>query len=201
MGYQALLGGLSPTLPARVPHAVYSIDWYHPTAGEQAPSHIHREKAAAGQAPTSPDGERRRAAEAALALRKMPPLLGNTFDRLANAARSTTDPPAGALVDHPASPGRAQGRARIVEGPEDFSRFLPGEILVARATAPAWTPLFADAAAVVTDGGNLAAHASLVAREYCIPAVVATGNAAHILKTGQLVIVDGSAGVVSTHEA
>ena len=52
-----------------------------------------------------------------------------------------------------------------------------GEVLVARATAPAWTPLFARAVAVVTDGGTLAAHASLVAREYGIPAVVATGDA------------------------
>lgn len=53
-----------------------------------------------------------------------------------------------------------------MDGQEEFFRFLPGEILVGKATAPAWTPLFPDAAAVVTDGGNLAAHASLVAREY-----------------------------------
>ena len=70
---------------------------------------------------------------------------------------------------------------------------------MAKATAPAWTPLFAQAAAVVTDGGNLAAHASLVAREYGIPAVVGTGNATHILHTGQLVTVDGSAGTVELH--
>jgi rifampicin phosphotransferase len=35
----------------------------------------------------------------------------------------------------------------------------------------------ARAVVVVTDGGTLAAHASLVAREYGIPAVVATGDA------------------------
>lgn len=73
----------------------------------------------------------------------------NTFDRMANTARTTRDLPAGALVWHPASPGRAQGRVRVVDGPEDFSQFQTGEILVARATAPAWTPLFAVAAAVV----------------------------------------------------
>jgi hypothetical protein len=49
-------------------------------------------------------------------------------------------------------------------------------VLVAKATAPAWTPLFGLAAAVVTDGGTLAAHASLIAREYGIPAVVGTGG-------------------------
>jgi rifampicin phosphotransferase len=49
---------------------------------------------------------------------------------------------------------------------------------------------------VVTDGGTLAAHASLVAREYGIPAVVATGDATARLRDGQLVTVNGSAGTV-----
>jgi rifampicin phosphotransferase len=83
-----------------------------------------------------------------------------------------------------------------VNSVEDFDAFQPGEVLVARATAPAWTALFDRAAAVVTDGGTLAAHASLVAREYGIPAVVGTGDASRRLTTGQLVVVDGAAGTV-----
>lgn len=67
---------------------------------------------------------------------------------------------------------------------------------VVRLTAPAWTPLFARAAAVVTDNGTLAAHVSLVAREYGIPAVVATGDATTRLDEGQIVTVDGGAGTV-----
>jgi phosphohistidine swiveling domain-containing protein len=63
-------------------------------------------------------------------------------------------------------------------------------------TAPAWTPLFERAAAVITDGGSVAAHASLVAREYGIPAVVGAGDATARLQNGQQVTVDGSAGVV-----
>ncbi len=112
------------------------------------------------------------------------------------AARRTTQHAAGALVGHPASPGRVTGRVRIVRSVNDFDRFLQGEVLVARATTPAWTPLFSRAAAVVTDGGSLAAHASLVAREFGIPAVVATGDATRRLRDGQRVTVDGSAGVV-----
>jgi pyruvate,water dikinase len=69
-------------------------------------------------------------------------------------------------------------------------------VLVARLTAPAWTPLFDRAAAVVTDGGTLAAHASLIAREYGIPAVVATGDATLRLRDGEAVTVDGGAGTV-----
>jgi len=69
-------------------------------------------------------------------------------------------------------------------------------VLVTQATAPAWTPLFAQAVAVVTDSGSLAAHASLIAREYGIPAVVATGSATVSLADGEWVTVDGSAGLV-----
>jgi pyruvate,water dikinase len=116
--------------------------------------------------------------------------------RLIEQARATPARRDGRIVGHPASPGRASGPVRLVLGPGDFDRFEPGEVLVARATTPAWTPLFARAAAVVTDGGSLAAHASLVAREYGIPAVVATGDATHRLCDGQVVTVDGGAGMV-----
>ncbi len=102
----------------------------------------------------------------------------------------------GLIHGMPSSPGRATGPVRVVRGPDDFARFQAGEVLVAQVTTPAWTPLFNRAAAVVTDGGTLAAHASLVAREYGIPAVVATGDATVRLCDGQFVTVDGSAGVV-----
>ena len=103
----------------------------------------------------------------------------------AEAARTRPVSPDAVLVGEPASPGRASGAVRIVRGPEDFRGFRDGEVLVARLTAPAWTPLFGRAAAVVTDGGTLAAHASLVAREYGIPAVVGTGDATLRLRDGQ----------------
>jgi len=88
-----------------------------------------------------------------------------------------------------------------VQGPQDFGGFRDGDVLVAKTTAPAWTPLFARAAGVITDSGSLAAHASLVAREYGIPAVVATGDATTRLHPGQLVTVDGSAGTITPHTA
>jgi pyruvate,water dikinase len=96
----------------------------------------------------------------------------------------------------PASAGRATGAVRVVDGPEDFDSLEPGEILVARLTAPAWTPLFAKAAAVVTDVGSPAAHASIIAREYGIPAVVGCGDATSRLRSGQRVTVDGATGNV-----
>jgi phosphohistidine swiveling domain-containing protein len=96
----------------------------------------------------------------------------------------------------PASPGRATGSVRVVHGPRDFDQLQPGEILVAPLTAPAWTPLFTRAAAIVTDVGSLASHASIIAREYGIPAVVGCGDATARLRTGMRVTVDGSTGNV-----
>ena len=99
----------------------------------------------------------------------------------------------------PASPGRATGLVRVVRGARDFDQLQSGEILVAPLTAPAWTPLFTRAAAVVTDVGSLASHASIIAREYGIPAVVGCGDATARLRTGMRVTVDGSTGNVE-HE-
>ena len=119
-------------------------------------------------------------------------LVWDSFPRLLGAARSERALVSGA----PASPGRATGPVRVIRGPHQFDDLQSGEILVAPLTAPAWTPLFTRAAAVVTDVGSAASHASIIAREYGIPAVVGCGDATARLRTGMLVTVDGSTGNV-----
>jgi pyruvate,water dikinase len=84
----------------------------------------------------------------------------------------------------------------VLFGPDDFAQMQPGDVLVAVTTTPAWTALFAMASAVVTDIGGPLSHSSIVAREYGIPAVMATGVATRRIHSGQMVTVDGSAGVV-----
>ena len=114
------------------------------------------------------------------------------FPRVLGATPSAT-----ALVSgSPASAGRATGSVRVIRGPDEFDELQPGEILVAPMTAPAWTPLFSRAAAVVTDVGSPAAHASIIAREYGIPAVVGCEDATARLRTGMRVTVDGGTGNV-----
>ena len=140
--------------------------------------------------------ERQRRLVAPLDLGTPPRAIRKLVHGAAEAARTRPVSADAVLVGEPASPGRASGTVRIVRGPDDFRGFRDGEVLVARLTAPAWTPLFGRAAAVVTDGGTLAAHASLVAREYGIPAVVGAGDATLRLRDGQAVTVDGSAGTV-----
>ena len=97
-----------------------------------------------------------------------------------------------------ASPGCVTGLARVISGPDEFEQMRPGDILVARITTPAWTPLFALAAGLVTDVGGPLSHSSIVAREYHIPAVLGTGVATARLLSGQRITVDGDAGLVST---
>ncbi|MDA1256365.1 MAG: PEP-utilizing enzyme [Chloroflexi bacterium] len=95
-----------------------------------------------------------------------------------------------------ASAGRVAGPARLILSLEDAHRLSPGDVLVTYATAPPWTPLFAIAAAVVTDAGGPLAHCAVVAREYGIPAVVGTKSATARIADGMLITVDGTTGVV-----
>jgi pyruvate,water dikinase len=95
------------------------------------------------------------------------------------------------------SPGRVTAPASVILSPADFDRMVPNTILVCPTTNPAWTPLFAQARGLVTDIGGVAAHGSIVAREYGIPAVMGTGNATQRIVSGRMVTVDGDAGVVT----
>jgi pyruvate,water dikinase len=94
------------------------------------------------------------------------------------------------------SPGVVRGSARVVPSLAEAAKLQPGDVLVAKATMPPWTPLFAIAAAIVTDTGGELSHCAVVAREYGIPAVVGTGHATTTLQDGQLLEVDGDAGTV-----
>ena len=93
------------------------------------------------------------------------------------------------------NPGVVVAPARVIlRAGTDHVR--PGEVLVAPFTDPGWTPLFLNAAAIVTDMGGILSHGSIVAREYGIPAVVNAAGATQVIRTGQTLRVDGSRGTV-----
>jgi pyruvate,water dikinase len=99
----------------------------------------------------------------------------------------------------PISPGVVQGRVRVLHSASE-KKLLPGEILVARATDPGWTPLFINAKGIILEIGGALQHGAVVAREYGIPCVSGLDDATHLLKDGQLVEVDGSNGIVRIME-
>jgi pyruvate,water dikinase len=95
------------------------------------------------------------------------------------------------------STGVVTAPACVVHSPADFESFKPGSVLIAVTTTPAWTPLFSLASAIVTDIGGPLSHSSIVAREYGIPAVMAAHNATRMIRSGQMIKVDGAAGTVT----
>jgi pyruvate,water dikinase len=95
-----------------------------------------------------------------------------------------------------AAPGRYAGPARVIRSEAAFTRLRPGDVLVCPVTSPVWSILFPKVGALVTDTGGILSHPAIIAREYGVPAVVATGNATTLLHDGQLVTVDGTAGLV-----
>ena len=124
---------------------------------------------------------------------------GRVFDSMLPA--TTSEQAEDVLTGIGASAGRVTAPARVLGGPADFSTFEAGDVLVASITTPAWTTLFARAAAVVTDIGGPLSHSSIVAREYGIPAVLGTGVATRRITSGQTITVDGDAGRVILTES
>ncbi len=88
------------------------------------------------------------------------------------------------------------GRARTAAtADEAIEKLEPGDVLVVRATSPAFNAVLSIAGAVVTANGGAMSHAAVLARELGIPAVVGAGAALDIAD-GALIEVDPVAGTV-----
>jgi pyruvate, water dikinase len=103
----------------------------------------------------------------------------------------------GGLSGFAASPGVAEGIARVLTNADQVADIQDGEILVAPLTAPSWAPIFRRIAGTVTDSGGMMSHAAIVCREYGLPAVTGTAFATKQIKTGMRIRVDGDNGVVT----
>jgi pyruvate,water dikinase len=86
------------------------------------------------------------------------------------------------------------GIARILSSPKESDKFKEGEVLVTDITNPDWDPIMKKASAIITNKGGRTSHASIVARELGVTAIVGTGNATEIIKDGQSVTVSCAEG-------
>ncbi|RKR19766.1 pyruvate,water dikinase [Arthrobacter oryzae] len=143
--------------------------------------------------------DRRRLYDVELRRRRIPRILLSDGTDV-EAAVMAKSPASDALAGTPASAGSATGTVRVILDPVG-AHLEPGEILVAPSTDPGWTPLFMTAGALVMEMGGVISHGAVVAREYGIPAVVGVPDATTLLRTGQRVTVDGSAGTVRLVDA
>ena len=95
-----------------------------------------------------------------------------------------------------ASPGKAEGPARLFHPGDDPAAFHEGDILVTSITDPTMVMAMIKAAAIVTDIGGIASHPAILSREMGIPCVVNTKEATRTITDGQPIRVDGQTGEV-----
>ena len=94
------------------------------------------------------------------------------------------------------------GRVRIIHSLDDryegsdHLQFNQGDILVTDMTDPDWEPIMVKASAIITNKGGRTCHASIIARELGINAVVGTGNCTEVLKNDQSVTVSCAEGEI-----
>ena len=101
-----------------------------------------------------------------------------------------------ALVGVGMSRGTARGRARIVPSLDRLGEVESGDILVARATDPGWTPCFSLLAGLVLETGGALSHGALLSREYGLPAVQLP-DAMRRVTDGAAIEIDGESGTVT----
>lgn len=83
----------------------------------------------------------------------------------------------------------AAGRVCIVRSIADAVKVQKGDIIVADITNPDWNAMLRKAVSIVTNKGGRTSHASIVARELGIHAVVGTEDATSKLRDGQIITV------------
>jgi phosphohistidine swiveling domain-containing protein len=94
----------------------------------------------------------------------------------------------------PCSPGKTEGKVKIIRDIFEAGRLARGDILITKFTDPGWTPYFSLLSGVATETGGLLSHAAVISREYGIPAVLAVPDLLDRLADGMTVELDGGTG-------
>ena len=123
-----------------------------------------------------------------------PPVRGKTGQA---RERGAAEVRAKQLRGQPASKGIVRGKARVVVDPGQLKDLEPGEILVCDSIGPEMTYAVSVAGGIVERRGGMLIHGAIVAREYGIPCVTGVPDAAHAIRTGDDLTVDGYLGIVT----
>lgn len=100
------------------------------------------------------------------------------------------------LIGQPSSPGVYTGRARVLRSLEDFKAVENGEVLILDAVQPQMTFIVPLAGAIVERRGGMLVHSAIIAREMGIPAVNGVSKVTELIRTGDIVTVNGDLGIV-----
>jgi pyruvate, water dikinase len=88
--------------------------------------------------------------------------------------------------------GVCSGRVYVSRSADDLKDFPNGAILVAQYTSPKYSRIMRKANGIITDIGSPTGHMATIAREFRVPAIVDTGVATSMLKTGDEITLDAS---------
>ncbi len=121
----------------------------------------------------------------------------NLFKKARGADAPAASAPAvdGTLRGTGCCPGVVTGPVKVLRTPGDDLR-LNGEILVADRTDPGWVPLYPSISGLLIERGSILSHSAIVAREMGIPTIVGIPHLTTALRSGQVVKLDGTSGIV-----
>jgi phosphoenolpyruvate synthase/pyruvate phosphate dikinase len=92
--------------------------------------------------------------------------------------------------------GYAKGKVVVLNKISDLAKFVKGDIIVSKNTAPYLNPALKECSGIVADDGGISSHTAVIAREFQKPCVIGTKFATDIFKDGDIVEVDANKGVV-----
>ena len=120
---------------------------------------------------------------------------GMAYHRNAFRSRRTAAVASDGMHGVPCSPGIVTGPVKVLSAPGR----LDGEILVAERTDPGWVPLYPSISGLLIERGSILSHSAIVAREMGIPTIVGIRGLTSLVKTGDVVTMDGSTGEIRLH--
>lgn len=102
----------------------------------------------------------------------------------------------GVLSGVGSSAGKVTAECLVLDAPH-VAADVRGKVLVTRQTDPGWVFLMVNAAGLVSEKGSILSHTAIIGRELGVPTVVGVPHATSLLKTGDVVSVDGAAGTIT----
>lgn len=121
---------------------------------------------------------------------------GNDFERRTGP---DTEAEEGQLSGIGCCSGQIEQEVKVIGSPTD-DMSLSGQILVAERTDPGWVPLYPSVSGVLIERGSVLSHSAIVAREMGLPTVVGVEGLMDAVETGDVVRMDGEAGIVEVVE-
>ncbi len=93
--------------------------------------------------------------------------------------------------------GKVSGKVRVILDKRKANDLLEGEVLVTGMTNPDFVPAMKRSVAIITNEGGILCHAAIMSREFGVPCVIGTKIATDFLKTGDIVEVDATNGIIT----